>query len=292
MRKMRNRILILGASGMLGSTLIRYFYECQDCDVIGTVRDIAPSMELRHQCQAEIVPGVDASNLKVLESVILSHQPTVVINCIGIVKQVDESYDPLVAVPINSLLPHYLAQICLSHGARLIHISTDCVFSGKKGMYIEKDTPDATDLYGMSKRIGEVDAEGSITLRTSIVGHEVSTSRSLVDWFLSQDNFVNGFTQAIFSGLPTVELARIIKDFVIPIEDLTGLFNVSSDPISKYELLRMVASVYGKNIDIQEDDSLKIDRSLDSTKFRNATGYQPPHWRDLVASMHSFRQQQ
>ena len=286
---MSDRILILGASGMLGSTLVRYFYEHHECEVIGTVREVVQKKELGKRCRATILPGVDATNLGELESIIVYHRPTIIINCIGVVKQIKESYDPLIALPVNSLFPHHLLQLCIRYQTRLIHISTDCVFSGKRGMYTEEDIPDALDLYGISKRFGELNAEGSVTLRTSIVGHEIATTRSLIDWFLKQNSSVNGFTQAIFSGLPTVELARIISEFVIPNANLSGLLNVSSQPISKYELLCMVAKVYGKKIQIKKDKSIVIDRSLDSTKFRRATGYQPPPWTDLVASMHAFQ---
>lgn len=286
---MNVRVLVLGASGMLGSALVQHFYQRDGYEVIGTVRDALPNNELRKRCRSTILSGVHATNLNELENVIVSHQPGVIVNCIGVVKQLKESSDPLIALPVNSLFPHHLLQLCIRHRARLIHISTDCVFSGKQGMYTEEDTPDATDLYGISKRLGEIDTEGAVTLRTSIIGHEIATARSLVNWFLSQNSSVNGFTQAIFSGLPTVELAKIVSDFVIPNQDLSGLFNVSSDPVSKYELLCLIARVYQKKIEIKQDNSIEIDRSLDSTKFRRVTGYQPPSWRDLVASMHAFR---
>jgi dTDP-4-dehydrorhamnose reductase len=167
-------------------------------------------------------------------------------------------------------------------------MSTDCVFSGAKGMYTELDASDAKDLYGRSKYLGEVDYPNSVTLRTSIIGHELNGARSLIGWFIAQQGSVSGFTKAVFSGLPTVELAKVIRDHVIPHPELRGLYHVSSEPINKFDLLTLVASAYGKSIDIKPDDRLVIDRSLDSSRFREATGYQPPAWSELVRRMHEF----
>jgi dTDP-4-dehydrorhamnose reductase len=215
-------------------------------------------------------------------------RPEVVINCIGLVKQLSEADDPLVALPINALLPHRLARLCAASGARLIHLSTDCVFSGSKGMYLETDISDAKDLYGRSKYLGEVDYTNAITLRTSIIGHELDGARSLIGWFLSQNGRVKGYRRAVFSGLPTVVVARVIRDYVIPRPDLHGLFHLSAEPINKYDLLKLVAQTYGKQIDIEPDEQLVIDRSLDSSRFRNETGFQPAPWPELIRDMHDF----
>lgn len=172
-------------------------------------------------------------------------------------------------------------------GARLIHFSTDCVFSGKQGQYKEDDFADAYDLYGRTKYLGEVDYENAITLRTSIIGHELESKRSLVDWFLNQSSEVKGFRKAIFSGLPTIEIARIVREYVIPNPKLRGLYHLSVDPISKYDLLRMVGTIYGKDIAIIPDDELIIDRSLNSDRFRSATGFKPKPWLELVEAMHN-----
>jgi dTDP-4-dehydrorhamnose reductase len=169
-----------------------------------------------------------------------------------------------------------------------VHISTDCVFSGAKGMYVESDFPDADDLYGRSKYLGEVDYPHAVTLRTSIIGHELDGARSLLCWFLAQGGSVRGFTKAVFSGLPTVELARVVRDFVLPHPELHGLYHVSAAPINKYDLLKLVAQAYGKSIEITPHDQLVIDRSLDSTRFKAATGYAPPSWPELVRTMHAF----
>jgi dTDP-4-dehydrorhamnose reductase len=216
-------------------------------------------------------------------------QPTVVINCVGLVKQLENGSDPLSAIPINSILPHRLARLCALVGARLVHLSTDCVFSGTKGMYSESDIPDAYDVYGRTKLLGEVDYPHTITLRTSIIGHELRGSSSLIGWFLAQPESVRGFSKAVFSGLPTVEIARIINEHVLPDANLYGLYHLSADPIDKYQLLRLVGKIYGKDTDIVEDQSLVIDRSLDSSRFRDATGFTPESWPELVRRMHDFK---
>jgi dTDP-4-dehydrorhamnose reductase len=178
--------------------------------------------------------------------------------------------------------------MCALAGARLIHMSTDCVFDGQQGRYTEADVSNAQDLYGRSKFLGEVDYPHAVTLRTSIIGHELGSHHGLVDWFLSQKQGVKGFSRAVFSGLPTVELARVMRDYVIPNPGLRGVYHVSAEPIDKYSLLKILAEVYGKNIPIEPDDKLVIDRSLDSTRFRQATGYRPPTWPELVRRMHQF----
>jgi dTDP-4-dehydrorhamnose reductase len=238
--------------------------------------------------QQYVVSGVDVENIDSLGGAFADIRPEIVINCIGLVKQLAGAGDVLSALPINSLLPHRVARLCAISGARLIHISTDCVFSGKKGMYREDDDPDARDLYGRSKFLGEVDYGHAITLRTSIIGHELDSAHGLVEWFLSQKAGVLGYTKAVFSGLTTVELARVIHDFVIPQRELHGVYHVSVDPIDKYTLLREVAEAYGKSIDITPDDKIVIDRSLDSTRFRLATGYKPPAWSKLIAGLKEF----
>jgi dTDP-4-dehydrorhamnose reductase len=172
--------------------------------------------------------------------------------------------------------------------SKVIHISTDCVFSGANGFYSENDVPDALDLYGISKLHGEIDYLNTLTIRTSIIGHELSSNLSLVDWFLAQEGAVKGYKNAIFSGLPNIEIARVILDYVIPKSNLSGLIHLSANPISKYDLLMLISEQYRKSITIIPDFELVIDRSLNSDKFRNITGYIPPNWPDLIRSMHDF----
>lgn len=282
------RVLIIGASGMLGSAVFRLFASCSSIDVYGTIRAGGYGKFFPEVVCKKLIPGVDVDNHDSLVDVFGKVSPDLVVNCVGLVKQLSEANDPLVAVPINSLLPHRLAALCKVAGARLVHISTDCVFSGAKGGYLESDFPDAYDLYGRTKLLGEVDYPHAITLRTSIIGHELSGARSLLSWFLSQEGQVKGFTKAIFSGLPTNELARVVRDFVIPNPELRGLYHVAAQPIDKYSLLKLVAEVYGKSIDIVPDDQLTIDRSLNADRFRLATGYVAPEWPELIKQMHDF----
>jgi len=281
-----NNILILGATGMLGHTLF-YEYARRGYSVQATVRS-AENIEkyFPSDVAKSIVSGIDAGNFETVRRLLHSAGPDIVINCIGIVKQLPEAGDPVASISINALFPHKLAAACREIGSRMIHISTDCVFSGEKGMYTENDRPDADDLYGRSKLLGEVDYPNAVTLRTSIIGHEIGSRHGLVEWFLSQEGRVNGYTKAVFSGFPTIEMARIIADHVIPDSGLTGLYHVSSPPISKYDLLREVAERYGKRIEIEKSDDLRCDRSLDSGRFRKATGYRPPAWPELVERMH------
>lgn len=281
-------VLVLGASGMLGNAVLRLFSQTGGVRALGTIRSSRAARLLPAELHSCLVPGIDVEQFDSLARAMALTRPDVVVNCIGVVKQLAEADDPLTALPINSLLPHRLARLCEIGGARLVHVSTDCVFSGAKGNYVETDFPDAGDLYGRSKYLGEVDYPHAITLRTSIIGHELDGARSLLCWFLAQGGPVRGFTKAVFSGLPTVELARVIRDFVLPKPELHGLYHVSAAPINKYELLQLVAEVYGKKIAIEPSEQLAIDRSLDSQRFRAATGYTPPAWPELVRAMHDF----
>lgn len=283
------KVLILGAGGMLGNAVVRVMSENQHLEVFGTVRSNTLPQIFAQSLAQTIVTGFDVSNHDSLVKLFANVKPQVVINCIGLVKQLAEVDDPLVALPINSMLPHQLANLCGLVGARLVHVSTDCVFSGAKGNYVETDASDATDLYGKSKYIGEVSYPHTITLRTSIIGHELHSAHGLMDWFLSQNQQCKGYNNAIFSGLPTVVLAQIIRDIVIPKYDLSGLYHVAAEPISKYDLLNLVASVYGKSIKILPDAHLVIDRSLCAEKFKLATGYTPPKWPELIKLMHSYQ---
>ena len=282
------RILVLGASGMLGNAVLRLFSQGDRYTVFGSARSTAVLNFLPSELHKNIICGVDAENIDSVTSLFARVVPDVVINCVGLVKQFEEAKDPLSAIPINSLMPHRVARLCQLAGARFLHISTDCVFTGTKGMYREEDDADAQDIYGRTKHLGEVDYPHAVTLRTSIIGHELNSAHGLVGWFLAQHGAVKGFTRAIFSGLPTIELARVIRDHVLPSPEMCGLYHVSAAPISKYELLRLIASTYGRTKDIIEDNKLVIDRSLDSTRFRQFTGYTPPTWPELIKAMHAF----
>jgi dTDP-4-dehydrorhamnose reductase len=281
-------VLVVGATGMLGHTVLRYFGADPRFRTSGTVRSAEAAALLPPALRTQLIAGIDVDDAPSLARAFDQARPDVVVNCVGVVKQLSSAGDPLTAIPINSLLPHRLSRLAAEHGARFIHVSTDCVFTGKRGAYTESDIPDAADLYGRSKLLGEVDEPHAITLRTSIIGPELRGAHGLVGWFLAQQGEARGFTRAVFSGLPTVELARVIRDFVLPRAQLHGLYHVSAEAINKHDLLALVARIYGKRITLIPDDKLVIDRSLDSTRFRQETGYSPAGWPDLVRAMHEF----
>ena len=277
---------------MLGHTMFRLLSQSTNLDVYGTARSGSIRRFFDSKDVEKIVVGIDVESQDSLVRVFSEIRPQIVINCIGLVKQLAEAGDPLFALPINAMLPHRLAKLCGLVGARFIHVSTDCVFNGRKGGYRETDVSDAEDLYGKSKYLGEVAYPHSITLRTSIIGHELLSANGLIGWFLAQEGQVKGYTRAIFSGLPTVELARVVKDFVLPNKTLSGLYHVASEPIAKYELLKIVAQVYGKSIEIVPDENLKIDRSLNAERFKDATGYVAPNWPELIKNMFEFNKKE
>jgi dTDP-4-dehydrorhamnose reductase len=282
------RVLVLGGSGMMGNTILRVLSASEGFDVWGTVRSPTAADRLPAELRHKIVEGVSCDALESIGAAVDAVNPDVVINCIGIVKQLAAANDPLVALPINALLPHQLARLLEPRGIRLIQLSSDCVFDGKDSMYKEDDFASADDLYGRSKFLGEVDYPNAITLRTSTIGHELGSHHGLLEWFLSQSGSVRGFRRAIYTGVSTPEFARLIRDCVIPRPDMRGLFHVSGDPINKYELLVLIREIYGKSIEITPEDSVAIDRSLDSSRFRDMTGYRPPSWRDQILDMHAF----
>lgn len=279
---------MLGATGMLGHTVLRYFARQAGVTASGSVRSPASARLLPAEVRDLVTTGVDVENPDSLSDLLAKARPDVIINCVGLVKQLSAANDPLVALPLNALFPHRLARLASLAGARVVHVSTDCVFSGSRGGYVESDFSDATDLYGRSKYLGELPYENAITLRTSIIGHELGGAHGLVGWFLAQTSGVRGFSKAIFSGVPTVELARIIHAHVLPDPSLHGVYHVAADPISKLDLLTLVAEAYGHDIPITPDPSFQIDRSLNADRFREATGYVAPKWPELIRRMRDF----
>jgi dTDP-4-dehydrorhamnose reductase len=283
------KVLVVGASGMIGSTVLRVLSEKSDWEVFGTVRDISVKRFFPAAIGERLIAGVDVENPDLLVKVLDQIRPDVVVNCAGLTKHKPEADDPLVSIPINTLMPHRLAGLCKLVGARLIHVSTDCVFSGEKGGYVENDFADARDVYGKSKALGEVLYPHTITLRTSTIGHELQSAYGLLEWFLAQQGSCKGFNRAIFSGLPNTEFARVVRDVVIPRPDLHGLYHVGAGPIGKHELLKLIAKAYGKQIEIVRDDEFSIDRSLNSRRFNQATGYKAAAWPELIPAMHASR---
>ncbi|MDO3412021.1 SDR family oxidoreductase [Saccharibacillus sp. CPCC 101409] len=282
------KVLILGGSGMLGHTLFTLTHEQGEHDVYATVRSKGLISRNCSALQANrIFNGADADRPESIYTVIRELRPDIIVNCIGIIKQMPEAEDAVKTIRINALFPHLIANLCEELHIRMIHISTDCVFDGRKGMYTENDPTSATDLYGRTKQLGEiVDSARVLTLRTSIIGHELKNYVSLVGWLLRQKGSINGYTQAVFSGFPTVELSRIIQRYIFPSPELHGLYHISAKPISKYELLKKVAIRYGLDVDIAPYAEFKENRSLDSSKFRRAAGYNPPQWDELIEDMY------
>lgn len=278
------RIAILGAAGMLGHKVCQAF---AGHERIGFVR--RPAARYADYGRVfegvELVGGIDALRGDFLEEALRRRAPDAIVNCVGLVKQNEEAEDPYLAVSLNSLLPHRLARLAAELGARLVHISTDCVFDGSRGGYRESDRSDATDLYGRSKALGETTPgqAAAVTLRTSFIGRELGRpTHGLLEWLLSQDGAVNGFAGSIYSGLTALELAAVIRQVVEGHPQLAGVYQVGGAPISKYDLLRLVAEAYGLGIEIRRVEEPVIDRSLVTEAFRQATGYEAPSWREMI----------
>lgn len=269
------KILVMGASGMLGHLLYKELKK--NHQTWGTVRD--------KKWHPDLLDGYDVYDLPKIEKLINEIKPDYVINCIGIIKQLKASEDKIIAIEINSLWPHKLAAICERKNTKMIHFSTDCVFAGTKGNYLESDFADARDTYGLTKFMGEVDYPHTLTLRTSIIGHELNSKLSLVDWFLSQKDECKGFTKAIFSGFPTIVMAQFLEKYILN-NFISGIYNFSSEPINKYDLLKLVAEEYKKDIKINPSVELVIDRSLNSDKLRKITGFIPPSWPVMIKEMY------
>ena len=282
------RLLVLGATGLLGHAVFETLNQSKDFDVIGTVRSEDQKSAFDISVQAQLLGGIDVANEAILTEIFERVRPDQVINCIGYTKHQPD--DSTAYMALNSVLPHRLLDLSNQFNSRLIHISTDCVFSGKRGNYLESDITDADDLYGKSKILGEIFDSNSITLRTSIIGHELLTNYSLLNWFLAQGDDCEGYRNVIFSGLPTVIFAEIIRDLVIPNAQLSGLYHVSASPINKFDLLTLIAKIYKKKILIKANDEIRIDRSLNSKKFKDATGFNSPPWENLISYMYKSYQ--
>lgn len=278
------RILILGGDGMLGHQLLAYLKPRHDVKV--TLRqDLATYCQYGLFDSGNSFAGIDIRSLERLVEVVADFRPEAVINAVGIVKQRSDAKESIPSLEINALLPHRLAVLCKGVGARLIHLSTDCVFSGKKGKYLESDPSDAEDLYGKTKYLGEVHEANSLTLRTSIIGRELSRHTSLLDWFLSRSGSVKGFTNAIYTGFTTMEMSRIIEKMLMEYPDASGVYQVSSDQINKYELLLLIREKLGLDIEVIPDDVFCCDRSLDSSRFRSDFNYTPPSWPAMIEEL-------
>jgi dTDP-4-dehydrorhamnose reductase len=280
-------ILVLGATGLLGNAVFRGLFKASGAHVIGTIRQEAARQLFAPEHAARLTVVGDIENPEQLARLFDAVAPDVVVNCIAVGRPAPA--DPIRSILVYSVLPQRLSHLCRLAGARLIQIGSDGVFSGLRGAYTEDDVPDANDVYGISKLLGEITEPHAITLRTSIIGHELQSSSGLLEWFLSQQGQCGCYTRAIFSGFPTIVLADLIRDVVIPRPDLHGVYHVATRPISKFDLLQLVAKRYGKTIELIPDDRASPDRSLVADRFERATGYVPPDWPTLVDLMYSDR---
>lgn len=279
------RVLVLGAGGMLGHKLVDRLGS--RFDVRGTLRaDAMPAGYERVLDPARTLQGVSADRIETVRAAIDEICPDVVVNAIGIVKQLPDADREGPTMAINARFPHELAALCRPHGIRAIQISTDCVFSGRRGGYTEDDAPDPVDLYGRSKLEGELDEPGTLTVRTSIVGRELRDAHGLFEWFIgNRGGRVGGYSRAIFSGLTTAALSDLIGDLIADHPDLSGVWHASAEPIDKLTLLRRLRTAMHLPIEIDPDDRLQIDRSLDSSRLRERTGWSAPSWDAMVEAV-------
>jgi len=279
------RLLILGGSGMLGHQLWRGLHAQHDTWVT-LRRPVADFTAHNLFDEAKAIQLDDITDDTALERALGQAKPEAVINCVGLIKQRDEASDEALALRVNAEFPHRLAKRCGEAGARLIHFSTDCIFAGTKGNYTESDPSDAADLYGQSKHQGEVADAHSVTLRTSVIGHELGTNLALLDWFLSQrGQAISGFTKAIYSGFTTLEMARIVDRILTQHPALSGVWHVASEPISKFALLQLCREKLGWEGVIEPNDEFVCDRSLNADRFNQATGYTPPSWEAMISEL-------
>lgn len=285
------RTLILGGAGMLGHKMFQTFAARDRENTWCTVREepgdaLLERVALFHSDR--VIHGVDAMEIERVEALVADLRPDAVINCVGVIKQRGAAKEAIPSITINSLLPHRLAAAAGRHGGRLVHFSTDCVFSGRRGDYRESDAPDAEDLYGRSKLLGEAADENALTLRTSIIGRELRTHRSLLDWFLSQrGKRINGFRRVWWSGVTTNHLAELVAGFLERHPDLSGVYQLAGRKINKYDLLLRLREAYGVEVEVVPEDESVLDRSLVGERLREATGYEPPEWEVLLAQLAS-----
>jgi len=274
---------------MLGHVVFHVLSEEKKWKVFGVNRSVNSKNLFPGKLARRLISGIDLTNRDSLCKTFEKVKPDLVINCVSLSKTLRNLNSPVDFIQTYALLPHQISLCCKNFGARLISISTDGVFSGKKGKYTESDLPDANDLYGVTKLLGEVNNQHSVIIRTSIIGPELFDGNGLLSWFLSQDKICNGYRKVMFSGLPTILLAQIIRDYIIPNPHIFGLYHVAAESISKFDLLQLIAKIYGKSISIIPIDNPIFDRSLDSKKFQLATNYVIPSWPKLIKTMHEYK---
>lgn len=278
------RVLVLGGGGVLGHKVFQAL--SKRFETFATFRHFVRYPVYEDVPRTDTIDDIDVTDFDTVVRAFAQVKPDVAVNCIGIVKQSEEAKDPLTCIRVNSLFPHQLVGLCAATEVRMLHVSTDCVFSGHKGSYTEDDTPDPEDLYGHTKLLGEVNHEGCLTIRTSFFGRSFASQSGLLEWFLSnRGRRVRGYVNAIYTGFPTQMLARIMGGLIADYPDLSGLYHVSSKPISKYELLVKIRDAMELDIQVEPYEDFYCDRSLDSLRFRAKTGYHIPDWDEMIAEL-------
>jgi len=280
------RVLVLGATGLLGNVVFNLLMREQKYHPIGTIRKKESKLFFKEAHYENLVVCNNINDEFELSRLFEKTNPDIVINCISLDEVSFKKKCIFDFIMIYSILPHRLSRLCEISNSRLIQVSSDGIFSGLKGNYLEQDIPDSKELYGLVKYLGELSESHTVTLRTSMIGHSLRKNHGILDWFLAQNKFCNGFKNVIFSGLPTIELSIVIRDYIITNSSLSGVYNIAAKPISKYDLLTKIAEVYKKNIKIIPVSSPILDRSLNSAHFYSITGYAAPEWPDLIRIMH------
>jgi dTDP-4-dehydrorhamnose reductase len=278
------RLLVVGGDGMLGHRLLAQLGPVHEVRV--TLRRPLAAYD-RHglYSRANAEPGVDVRDFGAVLDVLDRFRPEAVVNAAGIVKQRPEARSAVPSIEVNALFPQRLAAACREAGSRMVHLSTDCVFSGRRGGYTEADEPDPQDLYGRTKLLGEVDDGACLVLRSSIIGLELGNRLGLVEWFLAQRGPVRGFRRAVYTGLTTAEMARVVDRVLARHPELAGLWHVAAEPVGKYDLLRSFAAHLGRDVEVRPDDAVRCDRSLTAERFRLATGWDPPTWDEMLGEL-------
>ncbi len=284
------KIVILGSNGLLGNTISKYFFERADYQTIAVLRNYSKLKLFNQKYHKNFLIIENILDYNETKKKLQRLRPNILINCLGITnkEKIENSRQIENIININSLLPHRLQRICAEMGTRLIHLSTDCIFSGSRGLYSENDIPDPTDIYGRSKLLGELDLDNTLTIRKSVIGHELVSRKGLLEWFLNQNSSIQGYKNVIFSGLTVLELAKLIDKYIFPRTDLKGILNISGESISKFDLLKIISDIYNKSIEIIPNQSIKINRTLNSSQFNKLTGYRPNSWPVLIKSMYEF----
>jgi dTDP-4-dehydrorhamnose reductase len=280
------KVLVLGGGGMLGHKVFQVLQpRFETYATFRTEHGLWEQLPFYSKADTTL-GGVDVTVRDKVAEALRRTRPDAVINCVGIVKQRREAEDPIASISVNALFPHELAALCLEVGSRLIHISTDCVFSGRKGRYREEDLADPDDLYGRTKLLGEVMGPGCLTLRTSLIGRDFLGSLGLLEWFFSRrGTSVKGYRNAIFSGFTTQSFAGILVRILERYVGLEGLYHVASEPIDKYNLLRRIRDAMDLDVEIQPAEQPRNDRSLDGSKFVAATKFPIPSWEAMIAEL-------